>query len=86
MAIQLLVALMKIINNTKSGNEPGTLTVSKEDECREVPANNGVCAFTTTSPNFPDHEDYPITLTVNSPNPSNFHGRSSGTPVDIRAG
>jgi hypothetical protein len=36
--------------------------------------------------NFPEPSDYPISVTGNSPNPSNLAGSSSGTPVTIWAG
>lgn len=74
-------------NNTNGGgDESGTLTVFKEVVCRESPPDRGVCAYAVTSANFPDPEDYPITVSGNNPNPSNFPGSSTGTPVTIGAG
>jgi len=69
--------------------EPGTLTVFKEVECRAnggVPNNATVCAFALASANFPEPSDYPISVTGNSPSPSDFPGSSTGTPVTIGPG
>lgn len=44
------------------------------------------CAFDVTSANLHDPEDYPITVTGNSPSPYDFPGSSTGTPVTIGAG
>jgi hypothetical protein len=77
-------------NNTNGGgDEPGTLTVFKEVECRAVggtPTPDAVCAFALASPNFPQSSDYPITVSGNNPDPSNFDGSASGTSVSIGPG
>lgn len=58
---------------------PDTLTVFKEVECESnngSPSDDAVCAFALASANFHDPSDYPITVTGNSPNPSDFPGSS----------
>lgn len=69
--------------------EPGTLTVTKEVACRSNggnPSDTEVCNFASASSNFPGPEDYPITVTGDNPNPSNFPGSSTGTAVTINPG
>ena len=66
--------------------EPDGLTVFKEVECEESPADGDVCAFVVTSANFPDSSDYQIHVTGNGPAPADFNGQSTGTLVDISPG
>lgn len=76
-------------NNTNGGDEPGTLTVSKEVTCESTggePNNTAVCNFAINSINFPNPDDYEITVTGNNPNPAAFDGSSSGTLVNIGTG
>jgi len=77
-------------NNTNGGgNEPGTLTVTKQVECESregTPSDEEVCAYAENSVNFPDPEDFTITVTSSNPNPSTFPGSSSGTPVNLGTG
>ncbi len=77
-------------NNTNGGgDEPGTLTVTKLVECASNdgdPSDTAVCDFAETSANFPGPEDYPITVTGNSPDPANFPGSGTGTEVAISPG
>jgi len=76
-------------NNGGGGNEPGTLTVIKQVECESregTPSDEEVCAYAENSVNFPDPEDFTITLTSSNPNPSTFPGSSTGTPVNLGTG
>lgn len=78
--------------NTNNGtnpppNEPGTLTVTKEVQCgTDAPNPEVVCEYAKASANFPDPEDYQITVTGNNPNPSNFAGSPTGTTVTLGEG
>lgn len=84
-----------IVNNTEETpippppEEPGKLTVSKEVLCDSnngSPSDDAVCTFAINSVNFPDPEDYPITVTGNDPDPTDFPGSFTGTPVAIGPG
>ena len=71
------------------GDEPGTLTVYKVMLCESTggsPGNIEVCDYAIESANFPDPEDYTITVSGNNPTPSSFPGSEAGTPVSIGAG
>ena len=76
-------------NNTNgggSGPELGTISVTKEVRCDAPFEDPEYCAFAEASPNFPEPSDYQITITGNNPDPSNFPGSTTGTPVEIGAG
>jgi hypothetical protein len=70
--------------------EPGTLAVTKTVTCSYVdgqPDDQAVCDYAINqSPNFPDASDYPIAVTGNNPNPSNFAGSNSPVDVTLEAG
>lgn len=71
-------------NNSSSGSTPGTLLVSKEVECESD--NQAICDFAVTSTLFPSSADYPITVSGNNPDPTNFPGSSTGTEVSVGVG
>lgn len=77
-------------NNTKgNGEEKAKLTVIKEVKCESdfgTPSDEAVCQFAQATAAFPDSSDFPITVTGNNPNPSQFPGSATGITVTIGAG
>jgi len=75
--------------NGGGGNEPGTLTVSKEIECASSggsPSDQAVCNYAINSANYPFPSDFEMIVAAINPNPSEFPGSSSGTPVSMDPG